>query len=342
MAVDFKDYYAVLGVPREASQDEIKQAFRKLARQYHPDVAKDKKTAEDKFKEINEANEVLSDPEKRRKYDELGAAWKHDGSGAGYADGQAQDGGAASQEFHFGGSTGFSDFFEQFFGGRAGTGTATGYEDLFRRAGQQGGGTAGYRMPGADIEGDILVTLDEALRGSSRQLSLQRINPETGGTETETFTVRIPPGASEGRRIRVPRKGGRGVGGAEPGDLFLRVRLAAHPDFEVRGSDLYHELELAPWEAVLGTQVAVPTLSGTVKVRVPSGTNSDRQLRVRGQGLPKNAAGERGDLYVVVKIRVPAETTAKQRALWEELARESRFTPRQQEPSPVRHNARSS
>lgn len=333
MAVDFKDYYTVLGISREASQPEIKQAFRKLARKYHPDVAKDKKSAEEKFKEINEANEVLSDPEKRRKYDELGANWQQSGAGpqsAGAAGGNGT-GAAAGQDFHFGGSTGFSDFFEQFFGGRAGRGQAAGYDDVFRRAGQQRGNDGEFRMPGADIEGDILVTLDEALRGSSRQISLQRVDPATGEAQTETFTVRIPPGAIEGRRIRVPRKGGRGTGGAEAGDLFLRVRLAAHPDFEVRGADLYHELEVSPWEAVLGVQLTVPTLAGTVKLRVPPGTNSDRQLRVRGQGLPANKSGERGDLYVEVKIRVPPEATGRERELWEELARTSRFNPRQTE-----------
>lgn len=333
MAVDFKDYYSVLGISREAGQPEIKQAFRKLARKYHPDVAKDKKTAEEKFKEINEANEVLSDPEKRRKYDELGANWQQRGAGpqsAGAPEGN-RTGAAAGQEFHFGGSTGFSDFFEQFFGGRASRGQAAGYEDVFRRAAQQGGDGGEFRMPGADIEGDILVTLNEALRGSSRQISLRRVNPATGETETETFTVRIPPGAIEGRRIRVPRKGGRGTGGAEAGDLFLRVRLAAHPDFEVRGTDLYYELEVAPWEAALGVQLMVPTLVGAVKLRVPPGTNGDRQLRVRGQGLPAGKNGERGDLYVVIKMRVPPEATGRERELWEELARTSRFNPRQNE-----------
>lgn len=326
MAVDFKDYYSVLGVAREASQDEVKQAFRKLARQYHPDVAQDKKTAEEKFKEINEANEVLSDPEKRKKYDELGANWQQAGADPRTA------GAAEGQEFHFGGSTGFSDFFEQFFGGRAGRGQAASYDDLFRRAGRQGADEDEHRMPGANIEGDILVTLDEALHGAARQISLQRADPATGEPGTETFTVRIPPGATEGRRIRVSGKGGRGSGGAASGDLFLRVRLAAHPDFEVRGADLYCELDVAPWEAVLGAQVPVRTLTGIVKLRVPPGTNSDRQLRVRGQGLPATKPGERGDLYVVVKIRVPPETAGRARELWEELARASRFNPRESEP----------
>lgn len=332
MAVDFKDYYKVLGVPREASQDTIKQAFRKLARQYHPDVAKDKKTAEEKFKEINEANEVLSDPEKRRKYDELGADWQQ--GGAGPASAHAQGGPGAAQDFNFGGSTGFSDFFEQFFGGRTGPGAGAGYDDMFRRAGRQSSGGDGNRIPGADIEGDILVTLEDALRGSSRQISLQRINPETGEPENETFVVPIPPGALEGRRIRVRRKGGRGSGGAEPGDLYLRVRFASHPDFTAQGPDLYHELELAPWEAVLGTKITVPSLSAKMKMTIPPGTDSGGQLRVRGQGLPKKNAGERGDLYIVVKIRVPTNITAKQRTLWEELARESPFNPRPPESKP--------
>lgn len=322
MAVNFRDYYSVLGVARDASQDEIKQAFRKLARQYHPDVAKDKKTAEEKFKEINEANEVLSDPEKRRQYDELGANWKQAGAAP-----QSAAGGEGGQDFHFGGSTGFSDFFEQFFGGRAGRGQSAGYEDMFRRARQEDADE--YRMPGSDIEGDILVTLDEALHGAERQISLQRRNPVTGSPETETFTVRIPRGALEGRRIRVPGKGGRGSGGAEAGDLLLRVRLAAHPDFEVRGADLYHELELAPWEAALGTQVAIRTLTGTVKLRVPAGTSGGGQLRVRGQGLPTSKTGDRGDFYAVVKIRVPSAPTGRERELWEELARASHFNPRE-------------
>ncbi len=333
MAIEFKDYYTVLGVSRDATAEEIKKAFRKLARQYHPDVAKNKKVAEEKFKEINEANEVLSDPDKRKKYDELGANWQQAGVPEPEDPAGGRGAGAArGQEFHFGGSTGFSDFFEQFFGGRAGRGQAAGYDDLFRRAGREGAGAGEPRMPGSDIEGDILVTLAEALHGASRQISLQRIDQATGEPETETFTVRIPPGATEGRRIRVPSKGGRGSGGAEAGNLFLRVRLAAHPDFEVRGTDLYFELDVAPWEAVLGAQVSVPTLTGAVKLQVPPCTNGDRHLRVRGQGLPTSKSGERGDLYVVVKIRVPAEITSRERELWNELARASHFNPRKGEP----------
>jgi curved DNA-binding protein len=326
MAIDFKDYYAVLGVSREATGDEIKQAFRRLARQYHPDVAKEKKTAEEKFKAINEANEVLSDPEKRRKYDELGANWQQTEAAQEAASAARRNGARGNTpEFNFGGSTGFSDFFEQFFGG-GGRSHGSHYQDMFRQAGADE--SAEFRMPGTDIEGDILVTLNESLRGSSRQISLQRTEARTGQAATETFTVRIPPGATEGRRIRVRGKGGQGSGGAAAGDLFLRIRLAAHPDFEARGIDLYHELALAPWEAVLGAQVVVPTLSGQVKLRVPPGTHAGRQFRVRGQGLPKTGADERGDLFIVARIRVPTELTDQERTQWEELARISRFNPR--------------
>ena len=331
MALEFKDYYAILGLTRTATADDIKKGFRKLARKYHPDVAKDKKVAEEKFKEINEAHEVLSDPVKRRQYDELGANWQQGGSGPrpqpGGMRGTRRPSPADEQEFQFGG-TGFSDFFEQFFGGGRRPGGAG--EPGFGRRAARGGmpEEPEYAERGAEVEGDILVTLDEAMKGSMRKISLQHVDPRTGEAERETFTVRIPPGALEGRRIRVPGKGGPGSGGGPAGDLYLRVRLAAHPDFDVRGADLYHDLELAPWEAVLGQQVAVPTLSGAIKLKIPAGTSNGRQLRVRGQGLPNGAAGERGDLYAVVSVQVPPVVTDEERALWEQLAKVSKFDPR--------------
>jgi curved DNA-binding protein len=327
MAVEFKDYYAILGVPRTAGDDDIKKAFRKLARKYHPDVAKDKKSAEEKFKEINEANDVLSDPEKRRRYDELGANWQQGFPGhppprrAGAPNGREEE-----REFHFGG-TGFSDFFEQFFGGRR---AGTDFDDLFRRSARDAGARE-VDARGEDIEGDILVTLHEAMNGSMRTLTLRRTNPQTGETDSETFTVRIPPGAREGRRIRIPGKGEPGFGKGSAGDLYLRVRLEAHPDFEVRGADLYHTLELAPWEAVLGAQVAVPTLSGVIKLRIPPGTTTGKQLRVRGQGLPQPGGSEPGDLYVVAEVQVPSTISEQERAAWETLASASRFNPRESE-----------
>jgi curved DNA-binding protein len=324
MAVEFKDYYDTLGVTRDATDDDVKKAFRKLARLYHPDVAKDKKNAEAKFKEINEANEVLSDPVKRKKYDELGAHWQEAGraeaspewEGRGSPAGQRGSG----PEFHFTG-TGFSDFFEQFFGAGSRFGFEPGGGDFRGEAHAEG-------RRGADIEGEILVTLAEVMQGTIRSISLQTRDPRTGKAESHSFQVRIPAGAIEGRRIRVPEKGEPGMGGAPAGDLYLRVRYAAHPDFRVRGADLYHDLDLAPWEAVLGTTVVAPSFEGPIKVRIPPATNPGAQLRVRGHGLPKGRGGDRGDLYVVTHLQVPPRLTEKEKALWEEIGRTSQFNPR--------------
>ncbi len=321
MPVEFKDYYDVLGVARDASGEEIKKAFRKLAHKYHPDVAKDKTTAEEKFKEINEANEVISDPEKRRKYDQLGANWKHPErqpapSQAGFGGGHAD-----ASEFHFDG-TGFSDFFEQFFGSR---GRASGGFGRTRGDGT-GGGTVAQR--GQDIEADILVTLDEILHGSTRTIHLQRADPRTGQSVTQTLRLKIPRGVREAQLIRLAGKGQEGMGGGDSGNLYLRVQFAQHPDFRVRGGDLYFDLDLAPWEAVLGATVHIPTVDGTVSLKIPAGTMAERQLRLRGKGLP-TSNGTRGDLYAVVSIQVPARLTPEQKVLWEQLATKSTFNPRQ-------------
>jgi len=318
MAVEFKDYYTVLGVPRTATDAEIKKAFRTLARKYHPDVAKDKTTAEEKFKEINEANEVLSDPEKRRKYDELGANWNHPERAAqpqGGFNGGFEDG----SEFHFDG-TGFSDFFEQFFGSRGRRSGGFG-----RTRGNDWGDEVAQH--GQDIEGDILVTLDEVMHGSSRTIRLQRTDPRTGQSTVQTLRVKVPPGVREGQLIRLAGKGQEGLGGGEPGNLYLRVKFAQHPDFRVRGADLYHDLELAPWEAVLGATVHIRTLDGTVSLKVPPDTVAEKQFRLRGKGLP-SGDGARGDLYAMVSIEVPSQLTTEQKNLWEQLAAKSSFNPR--------------
>ncbi len=317
MPAQFIDYYATLGVARDASADDIKKAFRKLARQYHPDVAKDKKSAEEKFKEINEANEVLSDPEKRKKYDRLGARWR-EAEGTAAPRPEPGEGGGAT-EFHFGG-TGFSDFFEQYFSGASRFGF-----DADEVHGGQGQPRA---RRGSDIEGDVLVSLEEAMAGTVRPISLQTVDRRTGGIETRNFQVRIPAGATDGRRIRVPGQGEPGQGGGPAGDLFLRVRHAAHPDFTSRDSDILHELDIAPWEAVLGAEVLVPTLDGAVRLRVPAHSESGRKLRVRGRGLPKGPAGERGDFFIVLNVRFPATITAAERELWEKLRDASAFRPR--------------
>jgi curved DNA-binding protein len=314
MSVEFKDYYAILGVPRDASAEDIKKAFRKLARKHHPDVAKDKKAAEEKFKEINEAYEVLGDPEKRGKYDRLGMDWQHEGAVP------PRDRGAAAHEFNFGG-TGFSDFFEQYFSGASRYGFPGGMHGAPR-------GERHFR--GNDIEGDILVTLEEAMHGALRPVSLQMTDPQTGRAETHTFQVRIPPGVTNGKRIRVPGQGEPGIGGGEAGDLYLRVRHAAHPDFSTQGSDVFHELDIAPWEAVLGVDISVPTLDGLVKLRIPPGSENGQQLRVRGRGLPIGKSGGRGDFHVVLNIEVPTRLSDEERALWEKLRSVSRFNPRTQ------------
>ena len=320
MPVEFKDYYDVLGVARNATDAEIKKAFRRLARKYHPDVAKDKTTAEEKFKEINEANEVLSDPEKRRKYDELGANWNHPERQAAQPQGGfggSPDGGS---EFHFDG-TGFSDFFEQFFGSRGRPSSG------FGRTGGIGWEAESFAQPGQDIEGDILVTLDEVFHGSTRTIRLQRTDPRTGQSTTQTLRVKIPPGVREGQLIRLAGKGEEGIGGGASGNLYLRVKFAQHPDFRVRDADLHYDLELAPWEAVLGATVQLRTLDGMVSLKIPSGTVAEQRFRLRGKGLP-TGNGTRGDLYAVVSIEVPSQLTPEQKILWEQLAAKSAFNPR--------------
>lgn len=311
MAVQFRDYYETLGVSKTASADEIRTAFRKLARKYHPDVAKDKKTAEEKFKQINEAYEVLSDPEKRKKYDQLGANWNQPGGfqpppdwggqqpGGGF---HRYGGGDGGVEFEFGG-TGFSDFFEAFFGGGQGRSSFGGF-----------GQRPATAERGGDVEADIMVTLEEALHGSKRAVSLRR----SGSNKVETYQVKIPRGVHEGQRIRLAGQGEAGARGGKSGDLFLRVRLASHPDFLVEGSDLIHELKIAPWQAALGAELKVPTLGGTARLKIPAGTQGGQRFRLREQGL-SGASGKRGDLYVVVQVQIPKKLTEKEREIWRQL-----------------------
>jgi curved DNA-binding protein len=327
MSVEFKDYYTILGVPRDVSPEDLKKAFRKLAREYHPDVAKDKKTAEEKFKSINEANEVLSDPVKRKKYDDLGANWRQSEAANASSDPTGKprrSRGSQGQEFHFGG-TGFSDFFEQFFGGGQRYGAAADGTEFAFHPGQTR--TSGPHR-GADVEGDILVTLEEAMHGAVRPITLESVHPQTGEATTHSFKVRIPPGATDGKRIRIPGQGEHGAHGGDAGDLYLNVRHAAHPEFTSRGADLYHELEVAPWEAVLGAEISVPTLDGSVKLRLASPTENGQKLRVRGRGLPIGKTGERGDLFVQIQVQLPTQTTPEERALWEKLRATSTFNPR--------------
>jgi curved DNA-binding protein len=320
MAIEFKDYYEILGVPREATADEIKKAFRKLARIHHPDVAKDKVKGEVRFKELNEAYEVLSDPEKRQKYDQLGQNWdkpefQQPPPGEWRRGGRSEEG---ESPFEFSG-TGFSDFFEAFFSG------TRDQPGSFRRTSPFANeGTMARR--GHDAEADILVTLEEALKGSKREVTVRRVG-EDGKERLDTYKVKIPAGVRDGKLIRLGGQGGEGRAGGPAGDLFLRVVLAKHPDFQVDGDDLIHELPLAPWEAVLGRKVSVPTLEGAAQITIKPGTQAGAKLRLRGMGLPDGHGG-RGDLYAVAAIEVPTTVDAEERKLWEQLEAKSAFHPR--------------
>jgi curved DNA-binding protein len=314
MAVAYHDYYEALGVPRDASEQDIRSAYRKLAREYHPDVNKEA-GAEDRFKEISEAYEVLRDKDKRERYDRLGSNWKagQDVSGArgagAYEEAFRGGDGFSDVRVDFGGGD-FSDFFESFFAGQGG------------RA-RGGGGRTGanaFSRRGADQEATLELTLEEAAAGGKRRLSLG---------DGRDFEVDIPRGVRGGQRIRLAGQGETGIGGGPAGDLFLRVRVKRHPLFRVKGSDLYVDLPVSPWEAALGAEVPVRTLSGTARVRVPPDSSSGRRLRLRGEGLP-TTGGSAGDLHAVVTVRVPKRLNKEERELFEQLAAVSKFDPRKE------------
>jgi len=327
MAVTYRDYYEVLGVDKSASQDDIKKAFKKLARKYHPDVAKDQDDAEEKFKEMNEAYEVLSDPEKRKKYDTLGANWEHGqdfsrgGGGGGFS---GRPGGGGDYEYNFGGSTGFSDFFESMFGG--GSSSAAG-GDPFAAYGGAGRRAAHNRpMAGQNIEADLLVKVEEVMTGSTRELRLAR--PEGSGPAKETtIRVKIPKGVTEGQKIRCSGLGYPGVNGGPGGNLYLRVRIERHPHYRVDGHNLDSDVSLAPWEIALGTSVTIPTPHGNVKLSIKPGTEPGTRMRLRGKGLPTGASGF-GDLFVTVTVVFPETPSDAEKKLWEQLADTSDFQPR--------------
>jgi curved DNA-binding protein len=301
--VEFKDYYEIMGVARDASADDIKRAYRKLARKYHPDVSKEK-NAEDRFKEIGEAYEVLRDPEKRAAYDALGTRrpgeefrpppdWHFDYGAAPGADSGAH-----------------SDFFEQLFGGL-------------------GRGRGSFRSRGFDTAGQVEITLEEAYRGTERRLSLQRVQLDERGRAQpaqQQIAVRIPPGVVDGQQIRVAAQGQPGIGGGPAGDLFLEVRLAPHRWFRAEGRDIKLDLPVTPWEAALGETVRVPTLGGRVDLKLPKGSQTDRQLRLRGRGLPGNPPG---DQLVVLKIMTPPPRTPADEALYKQMASTLAMNPRQ-------------
>jgi curved DNA-binding protein len=335
--MEFKDYYATLGVTKASSEKEIKQAYRKLARKFHPDVNPGDKAAETKFKEINEAYEVLGDAEKRRKYDDLGANWRM------YEQAQQQGAGGANPfsgfNVHFGGGgpagapgggyrtmtpeemeelfgdqNPFSDFFTTFFGGGGFAEEATGQ----RRGGTRTGGRGRHR-PGRDVEHEIELTLEDAYHGTTRRLSLKQDG------QARTVDVRIPAGVSDGSRVRVAGEGEHGSGGATAGDLYLRVRLQPHPVFERKGRDLYVKVPLPVTTAVLGGEAEVPTISGkTVRLRIPPLTQNNQMFRLKGYGMPKiGKPDETGDAYARVEAQLPTHVSAEEREHYEALAARS-------------------
>ncbi|MEG5265362.1 curved DNA-binding protein [Pseudomonas sp. JDS28PS106] len=309
--MDFKDYYKILDVEPTADEKAIKTAYRKLARKYHPDVSKEA-GAEDKFKEASEAYEVLSSPEKRAEYDDL-RKYGRQGRFQPPPGWHSRSGGGGFDE-----TTDFSEFFSSIFGGRQQ---------------QQGGRTRNPGRKGQDVDMELAIFLEETLSGESKQVSFRVPQHSAGGQRmadiTKTLNVKIPAGVADGERIRLKGQGAPGIAGGEKGDLYLTIRLAPHPLFEVEGHDLVIQVPLAPWEAALGTKVAVPTLTGKINLTIRPDSQNGQRLRVKGNGL-MTKSGERGDLYAQLKIVMPKHTDDATRALWQKLADKAAFDPRAQ------------
>ena len=308
--MEFKDYYTIIGVKRDATQDEIKRAYRKLARKYHPDVSKEP-DAEARFKEIGEAYEVLKDPEKRAAYDQLGSNWK---AGQDFRPPPDWNQGF---EFHGGGFTDadasqFSDFFESLFG---------------RGFGRSSGRTR-FDVRGEDTYAKVLIDLDDAYHGATRTLTLHHTELGPDGrphVKERTLNVRIPKGVRQGQHIRLAGQGGQGIGKGKPGDLYLQVEFRPHPLYRVEGRDVFLNLPVAPWEAALGAKVKIPTPTGTVDLKVPAGSSDGRKLRLKGLGIPGKPPG---DLYAVIQIALPPANTEAAKAAYRDMAQALKFNPR--------------
>jgi curved DNA-binding protein len=341
VAVKTRDYYEVLGVSRSASGDEIKTAYRKLARKFHPDLNPGDKAAEERFKELQEAYDVLSDAEKRKLYDQYGENWRAVQQGGGATPPPGREGARAG-----GGPQGGGFDFSGFDFGSGDAGGFDIFEEMFGRA--RGRGSARRSNRGSDVEAELELSLEEAHRGVRRTLQMQsaEICPTCQGTgvvaenqvcqtcggagrvpKARTIEVNIPAGVRDGSTLRLAGQGSTGLNGAQAGDLYLHIRLRPHPLFTVRGDDLEVEMPIAPWEAVLGARVEVPTIDGQVEMSIKAGAQTGQRLRLRGQGLNKRRGG-RGDEYVRLKIVVPKETSEEERRLYEELRSVSHFNPR--------------
>jgi curved DNA-binding protein len=310
--VEFRDYYQIMGIDRNATQDEIKRAYRKLARKYHPDISKEP-DAEKKFKEMGEAYEVLKDPEKRAAYDQLGKNYK---AGQDFTPPPGWD---AGFEFSGGGfgaadTSAFSDFFESLFG-----------QGFARGQGRAGG----FHARGQDHHAKILIDLEDAIHGSSRTITLQVPEVNQQGyvqTRTRTLNVNIPRGVKQGQQIRLAGQGEPGIGAGGHGDLYLEIEFKPHAYYHVEGRDIYLDLPLTPWEAALGATVKVPTPTGVVELKIPPGSHAGKKMRLKGRGIPGKTAG---DFYVVFQIRLPAADSDKAKALYQQMRNELDFNPRQ-------------
>ncbi len=308
--MQFKDYYNVLGVPRDADQDAVKRAYRRLARKFHPDVSKEPE-AKQRFQEVGEAYEVLKDPQKRAAYDRFGENWK--------AGQDFQPPPDWEREFDFGGggftgTSGFSDFFEALFG-------------RHQAGGHQRRG-ARFRMRGNDHRVRIQVNLEDAYRGAQRTINLEAPEVDKDGavrTRTKTLNVKVPKGVVDGQRIRLAGQGAAGAGGGEPGDLYLEIGFAPHPRFRADKRDIYLDLPVTPWEAALGETIKVPTLGGSVELKIPKNSQSGHKLRLKGRGLPGNPPG---DQFVVLRIVVPRADSAEAQALYRKMAEKMPMEPR--------------
>ncbi|HNP23294.1 MAG TPA: J domain-containing protein [Panacibacter sp.] len=306
--MEYRDYYQVLGIDKKATQDEIKKAYRKLAVKYHPDKNQGDKDAENKFKLINEANEVLGDPEKRKKYDTLGENWnKYQHAGADQPFGGF--GGQGNQAFHFEGD--LSDFFGSS-GGSAfgGSGFSDFFETFFSASkNAKKGNTGATQFKGHDLESEVTLTLEEAYNGATIMLQL----------ENEKLRVNTRPGAYDGQQLRIKGKGGKGSSAGQHGDLYVRIRIKPNALYERRGDDLYKHQAVDLYSAVLGGELIVDTLAGKIKIKIASGSQNGKQVRVKGKGMPVYGTTQHGDLYLMLHVHIPEHLTAAQKELFEKL-----------------------
>jgi curved DNA-binding protein len=300
--MEYKDYYKVLGVDKKATQEEIKKAYRKLAVKYHPDKNPGDKKAEDKFKEVTEANDVLGDATKRNKYDTLGENWQqYQHAPGGGASGFGQGRGGGQHSYSPGEESQFSDFFESFFGG-AGFGGGGG-----------GRGRASAPRKGEDFQADATITLEEAFHGTSRQVNLA----------DQKLSLKLRPGIADGQMLRMKGKGSPGANGGQAGNLLITIHVSKDPRFDRKGDDLYFDHPLDVYTAVLGGKLPVHALDKTVNIAIPPGTDSDKTFRLKGMGMPRyETQDERGDCFVRMVITVPKNLTDEEKELWQQLAKQ--------------------